>query len=213
MLNIGYYLRNNKDIRLSGEDPILHYIYHGFNEGRRPSAKFDANYYIERYEDVKKSNLNPLIHYSLYGINEGRKIIPPKSPKTLTPLKSSTHLKTLNNEIKTPSKINKTTNSLKESIIQFTPAKTTNPYYTMIGDELISRGYSFKYINNFQSIEELLKQEKECIVHLHQPEPYYHSNNNEEETLEKANKFLDELTNLKKPWCQIDMDHAQSRCK
>ncbi|MGB9980380.1 glycosyltransferase [Methanobacterium sp.] len=73
LLDIGFYLRNNKSIRLSGMDPILHYMYHGFKEGKKPNPTFNGDYYLKKYKDVKKSNLNPLVHYSLYGIKEGRK--------------------------------------------------------------------------------------------------------------------------------------------
>ena len=54
-------------------DPVLHYMYHGFNEGRKPNPNFDGDYYLKTYTDVKNSKLNPLIHYSIYGIKEGRK--------------------------------------------------------------------------------------------------------------------------------------------
>jgi len=74
MLNIGYYLKNNPDIRASGADPILHYIYHGFKEGRNPSPNFDGNYYLKKYPKVKNSKMNPIVHYSLFGIKEGRKV-------------------------------------------------------------------------------------------------------------------------------------------
>lgn len=73
LLNIGYYLKNNKDIRLSGKDPIIHYILHGFEEDRKPNPTFNVNFYMNTYSDVKNSKLNPLVHYSLYGIKEGRK--------------------------------------------------------------------------------------------------------------------------------------------
>ena len=73
LLNIGYYLKNNSDVRESGMDPILHYIYHGYKEGRNPDPLFDGEYYLETHSDVKSSNLNPLVHYSLYGLNEERK--------------------------------------------------------------------------------------------------------------------------------------------
>ncbi len=75
LLDIGYYLKNNPDVRHSGMDPILQYMYHGYKEEkRRPNPNFDAKYYLQRYPDVKNSNLNPLVHYSLYGMGEGRKI-------------------------------------------------------------------------------------------------------------------------------------------
>jgi len=53
-------------------NPLDHYIYHGWREGRTPSIKFDGNYYLRRYPDVKKSKINPLIHYVLHGKKEGR---------------------------------------------------------------------------------------------------------------------------------------------
>ena len=73
LFDIGYYLNNNDDVRLSGRDPILHYMYQGFNEGRKPNPSFDGDYYLKKHNDVTKSNLNPLVHYSLYGLKEGRK--------------------------------------------------------------------------------------------------------------------------------------------
>lgn len=74
LFDIGYYLKNNPDVRLSGDDPIMHYIYYGYREGRNPSADFDGNYYMETYSDL--NGLNPLVHYSLYGIVEGRTTLP-----------------------------------------------------------------------------------------------------------------------------------------
>jgi hypothetical protein len=73
LFDIGYYLKNNNDVRLSGADPLIHYIYFGFKEGRKPNPSFDGDYYLKTYADVENLDLNPLIHYSLHGINEGRK--------------------------------------------------------------------------------------------------------------------------------------------
>ena len=73
LLNIGFYLKNNGDVRLSGMDPILHYIYHGFKEGRKPNPNFDTDYYLKVHDDVNNAKLNPLVHYSLYGFKEERK--------------------------------------------------------------------------------------------------------------------------------------------
>jgi len=77
LLKKDYYLRYNVDVKLSHMDPILHYIYHGWRENRKPNPQFDGDYYLKKYNDVEKSHLNPLVHYSLYGINEGRKIKKP----------------------------------------------------------------------------------------------------------------------------------------
>jgi GT2 family glycosyltransferase len=73
LFDIGYYLKYSDDVRLSGADPFIHYLYHGYKEGRNPSSTFDGNYYLNNSNDVKNSNLNPLVHYSLYGMKEGRK--------------------------------------------------------------------------------------------------------------------------------------------
>jgi glycosyltransferase involved in cell wall biosynthesis len=74
LFDFDYYLRNNLDVKLSGVNPLLHYIYHGYKEGRNPNPNFDGQYYLKKYKDVKESNLNPLVHYSLYGLKEKRKI-------------------------------------------------------------------------------------------------------------------------------------------
>ena len=68
----GYYLTENPDVRNSNLNPLDHYIYHGWKEGRTPSKKFDGNYYLKKYPDVKRSKMNPLVHYVLYGKEEGR---------------------------------------------------------------------------------------------------------------------------------------------
>jgi glycosyltransferase involved in cell wall biosynthesis len=72
LLDIVYYLNNNDKVRISGMDPILHYIYHGYNENKHPNPSFDGHYYLKKYNEVKSKNLNPLVHYALYGMNEGR---------------------------------------------------------------------------------------------------------------------------------------------
>jgi predicted SAM-dependent methyltransferase/glycosyltransferase involved in cell wall biosynthesis len=69
-----YYLNKNKNILISGINPLIHYMYYGYNENKFPSAIFDGNYYLNKYGNVKASGMNPLVHYSLYGINEGKKI-------------------------------------------------------------------------------------------------------------------------------------------
>lgn len=65
LLDIGYYLKNNNDVRLEGMDPLLHYIYYGYNEGRKPNPKWDENFYLKD-TDVKNSSLIPLVYYALY---------------------------------------------------------------------------------------------------------------------------------------------------
>lgn len=71
-LDIEFYLNEYSDVKLSGMDPILHYLYHGFKEGKKPNPQFNGNYYLKKYPDVERSNLNPLVHYLLYGKKEQR---------------------------------------------------------------------------------------------------------------------------------------------
>ncbi len=80
-------------------------------------------------------------------------------------------------------------------IIQFTPATTKNPYFTMVGDELIEDGVDFKYIDNFQKINQII-EEKPTLIHFHQLSPFYHANT-PEETLIKTNQLLDNIQDLK----------------
>ena len=80
-------------------------------------------------------------------------------------------------------------------IIQFTPDNSKNPYFTMVGDELIKRGIDFKYIDNFQKIMEIIEK-KPTIIHFHQLSPFYHANN-KENTLIKAYQLLDNIKHLK----------------
>ncbi|MCC7560866.1 MAG: class I SAM-dependent methyltransferase [Methanobacterium sp.] len=65
MLDIGYYLKNNNDVKVDGMDPLLHYIYYGYNEGRKPNPKWDDNFCLNE-RDVKDSGLNPLVYYAVY---------------------------------------------------------------------------------------------------------------------------------------------------
>lgn len=180
LFDIDYYLKNNSDVRLSGTDPIIHYIYHGFKEGRNPNPEFDGLYYQEKYDDVKKSQINPLVHYSIFGIKEGRKTI------------KTDHGQDISNG-------SNKTKSLQ--IIQFTPENTKNPYYTIMGDELISRGINFSYIDDFQTVKQILKT-KPCLVHFHQLSPFYHGQN-ERETLENSKKLLENLRNIKELGAKI----------
>ncbi|MDR2967426.1 MAG: glycosyltransferase family 2 protein [Methanobacteriaceae archaeon] len=68
-----YYYEKNPDVKKEAIDPLLHYIFHGYTEGRNPSPIFDGNHYLKKYSDIKKSHINPLIHYLLYGQYENRR--------------------------------------------------------------------------------------------------------------------------------------------
>ena len=67
-----YYLESYPDIRLADVDPLWHYIWDGWKEGRNPSDQFDTKSYLENNWDVQQANINPLIHYIKFGKTEGR---------------------------------------------------------------------------------------------------------------------------------------------
>lgn len=66
-----FYLAKYPKVASSGMDPLLHYIFFGFDEGKKPNNTFDGVFYKNHYSDV---DINPLIHYALYGIKENRQI-------------------------------------------------------------------------------------------------------------------------------------------
>lgn len=71
-LSDGYYLSQNSDVVEAGVDPVEHYYYAGWREGRNPNKNFDTRYYLEANEDVRDAGVNPFWHYLVAGRNEGR---------------------------------------------------------------------------------------------------------------------------------------------
>jgi hypothetical protein len=67
-----FYLENNPDVNSAGVDPLVHYYFEGWKEGRSPSRKFDTRYYLERYPDVLALQVCPLWHYIETGRKENR---------------------------------------------------------------------------------------------------------------------------------------------
>lgn len=57
-----YYLCANLDVLQAKRDPITHYIHHGADEGRNPSANFNTNFYKSQMP-VYMRWCNPLIHF------------------------------------------------------------------------------------------------------------------------------------------------------
>lgn len=68
-----YYLLEYPDVRRSDTDPLMHFVKHGWKEGRNPNKFFEVDYYLEQNQDVKISGINPFLHYLRFGRNEGRK--------------------------------------------------------------------------------------------------------------------------------------------
>jgi hypothetical protein len=70
--NAQFYLATYPDIVEAGVDPLTHFYYTGWREGRCPNEDFDTNYYLQVNEDVKAAGINPFWHYLVGGKAEGR---------------------------------------------------------------------------------------------------------------------------------------------
>lgn len=70
------YLKRNPDVAMRGMDPILHYLRHGWREGRNPSPRFDARKYLELHPEVAEASVSPLVHFLRYGRVSGATATP-----------------------------------------------------------------------------------------------------------------------------------------
>ena len=66
------YLANNSDVRSAGIDPLLHYYFEGWREGRSPRSDFDTRYYLTQNQDVADLQVCPFWHYIEIGRHENR---------------------------------------------------------------------------------------------------------------------------------------------
>ena len=67
-----FYSQRNPDVVASRQDPLEHYLNHGWKEGREPSAGFQGQAYLQAHPDVKAAGINPLVHFLDHGLAEGR---------------------------------------------------------------------------------------------------------------------------------------------
>lgn len=67
-----YYIDNNPDVIIDNLDPLVHYLEHGWKEGRKPSHGFNGDLYLALNPDIASAEINPLVHFVRYGIAEGR---------------------------------------------------------------------------------------------------------------------------------------------
>jgi CDP-glycerol glycerophosphotransferase (TagB/SpsB family) len=67
-----HYVGEHPDVAGTGADPVSHYLRHGADEGRNPSAMFDTRYYLRNNPDVAASGENPLVHFCRVGWKELR---------------------------------------------------------------------------------------------------------------------------------------------
>jgi lipopolysaccharide biosynthesis protein len=67
-----WYLEQNRDVRLAGIDPLIHFLEHGGTEGRDPHPLFDCGWYLWENPAVRAAKLNPLVHYLTAGAQAQR---------------------------------------------------------------------------------------------------------------------------------------------
>ena len=66
-----WYLKRYPDVAAAGQDPLIHYVLHGGDEGRDPHPLFDGKWYLEQYPNCNVNQLSPLGHYVLEGAAKG----------------------------------------------------------------------------------------------------------------------------------------------
>jgi hypothetical protein len=57
-----FYLARYVDVRQVGMNPLLHYVRHGAEEGRKPHRFFEPDYYLSGCPSARKCE-NPLLHF------------------------------------------------------------------------------------------------------------------------------------------------------
>ena len=68
-----YYRTTYPDVVEARIDPLEHFFFYGYLEGRRPNPTFDPAWYLQTYADVRSAEKQPLLHYVLFGEREGRR--------------------------------------------------------------------------------------------------------------------------------------------
>lgn len=67
-----FYLGQNPDVAAGGGDPLEHFLFVGWREGRDPNAAFSVRDYLELNADVAAAGVQPFLHYLGHGRAEGR---------------------------------------------------------------------------------------------------------------------------------------------
>lgn len=68
-----FYQQHNPDLT-AADDPLHHYVHHGWREGRDPAEWFSVRDYLRDNPDVLAAGIDPFLHYLAHGREEGRKV-------------------------------------------------------------------------------------------------------------------------------------------
>ncbi len=72
LFDVDWYRGEYNDVAQRRANPVIHYLRHGWREGRDPNPLLRTTWYLERYDDVRRARVNPLVHYIRYGGREDR---------------------------------------------------------------------------------------------------------------------------------------------
>ena len=73
-LDADFYREAHPDLSDGRVEPVAHYGFDGWREGRDPAAWFSTEDYLTLNPDVAASGENPFVHYLTQGRREGRTI-------------------------------------------------------------------------------------------------------------------------------------------
>ena len=76
LFDAAWYLHAYPDVGQAGLDPLVHFVWYGWQERRKPNPYFDPAWYLASYPDVAAAAMNPLLHYLRHGDLEGRRPMP-----------------------------------------------------------------------------------------------------------------------------------------
>lgn len=71
MFDESFYLEQYPDVQRDGIGAIDHFVLHGWQEGRNPSAHFDTRFYVREHMHDDARGENPLLHYIQRGRDAG----------------------------------------------------------------------------------------------------------------------------------------------
>ncbi|MBK5971200.1 MULTISPECIES: glycoside hydrolase family 99-like domain-containing protein [Thiorhodovibrio] len=60
-----WYVENNPDVLLQGQDPLIHWLIFGWREGRRPTPEPDSDWFVSLNSEMASNGHNPLVTYLL----------------------------------------------------------------------------------------------------------------------------------------------------
>lgn len=73
LVDEAWYRSAYPDVAAAGVSPAIHYLHHGWREGRDPNPWFSTWGYQSAYPDVAEARICPLIHFIQEGAAEGRR--------------------------------------------------------------------------------------------------------------------------------------------